>query len=130
MTTNSRGSQVRSKSTMKKTSGKSFGNQTQKGKNKENLTVNLKQTKKKNQSLHGGLRSSTKKPLVSGNNVNKELEFLKSKMKEHFKFFSQYSPELMKKRVSYSPAKNKKRGGGGGGTFVSGESRGRKEWND
>ena len=32
----------------------------------------------------------------------------------------------MKKRASYSPAKNKKRGG----TFATGESRGRQEWND
>jgi len=40
-----------------------------------------------------------------GQNLNKELEFLKNKMKEHFKFFSQYSPELKKKRKggSHSP---------------------------
>lgn len=41
----------------------------------------------------------------SGAKLQKDIDFLKSKMKEHFKFFANHSPELKKKRKigSHSP---------------------------
>lgn len=41
----------------------------------------------------------------NGVKLQKEIEFLKGKMKEHFKFFSNHSPELKKRKKggSHSP---------------------------